>query len=455
MAAHVDYTYIPSFSTTEGSSTNSSRSTRPEYSSSSTWSSDYISRPSYSTSDHISQKSHGKIRSSDRPLSSRYDYISRPAQSESDRISPIPRKYLASWDSRKPQQLYHDRQASYPNGVAQSQTTSTQPGSRGFSVPYEDASNYELVKSGWDSKHDFMHSYGLKPRELDGYDDANAILDGFRDVDRQAAERTEHTSRSQNVNNRTGNYYEHDDYTRRERIPNSNTPSNYIPNDYTPNDYIITDSTPKTSIPNTYTPAFSQPHSSSKPSDPITSRPRSHHSSPRPRSRHNSDTRSDIAPLSDICSLHSRSRSRSRSRPRRASPVHTTRYTRTEDHDDEDDISVSGDAILDTHTHSHSRSRSRRSRSRSRSRGSDCARGYTSDNEFLRGSGGSDIVFYDDEDDDGVDRSYARDRGSDVVSCRGSDVVDGDAGSDGILDDDGYMEGWGSDVCGLSDDDED
>jgi hypothetical protein len=63
-------------------------------------------------------------------------------------------------------------------------------------------------------------------------------------------------------------------------------------------------------------------------------------------------------------------------------------------------------------------------------------------------------VFYDDEDDDGVDRRYARDRGSDVVSCRGSDVADGDAGSDGILDDDGYMEGWGSDVCGLSDDED-
>ncbi len=42
------------------------------------------------------------------------------------------------------------------------------------------ASNYATVKEGWGSHNNFMASYGLKP-EPGAYEEARAILDGFRE----------------------------------------------------------------------------------------------------------------------------------------------------------------------------------------------------------------------------------------------------------------------------------
>ncbi|OAK99727.1 hypothetical protein IQ06DRAFT_150440 [Phaeosphaeriaceae sp. SRC1lsM3a] len=64
---------------------------------------------------------------------------------------------------------------------------------------YLDKSNYELLKeSGSDNKYDFIRLHGIKPRELDAYDQANDILDSFRHVDA-------HNQRPQNSRSHTRN----------------------------------------------------------------------------------------------------------------------------------------------------------------------------------------------------------------------------------------------------------
>jgi hypothetical protein len=56
-----------------------------------------------------------------------------------------------------------------------------------YRSPYEDKSDYRMVRdAGFNSKPEFMRAYGIKTWDLDAYDRAKDIMDGFHRVDAQS-----------------------------------------------------------------------------------------------------------------------------------------------------------------------------------------------------------------------------------------------------------------------------
>ncbi|KAF1940185.1 hypothetical protein EJ02DRAFT_238224 [Clathrospora elynae] len=149
-------------------------------------SSDYISRPTHSSSDNIAPRSQPNHYSSpsysdyrDRSLGS--DYIVEPVESRSDYIAPY------STNSNR-HSRYDDRYtASSRSRSPDCSASSRNMGARSVAQD-EGKSNYQILKDGnWDNKHDFMRGHGLKTWEDDDYQEANQILDKYREVDAQSA----------------------------------------------------------------------------------------------------------------------------------------------------------------------------------------------------------------------------------------------------------------------------
>lgn len=127
--------------------------------------------PSHSTSDYISP-----------PVESRhdYDYI-LPQQSSTDRHG-TQKSQPQGYEKRGNHDQSYQRDPYNRHGISEQQGyTEPRVGSRPVSA---EKSNYQMLKeSGFDTKHDMMRSYGIKPWDIDAYDQVNDILDGFRHID--------------------------------------------------------------------------------------------------------------------------------------------------------------------------------------------------------------------------------------------------------------------------------
>ena len=65
------------------------------------------------------------------------------------------------------------------------QSSSKQTASSSNQTSGGEKSNNAIIKEGgWNDKHDFMRSYGLKPYEVDDYEEASRIQEGFAEQDR-------------------------------------------------------------------------------------------------------------------------------------------------------------------------------------------------------------------------------------------------------------------------------
>lgn len=70
-----------------------------------------------------------------------------------------------------------------------------------------DRSDRDIYKS-WGTKHDFMRSHGLKPGDLDAYEEASKLLDQYRELDtRETFNDREYSNRQSNSSSRSQNMY--------------------------------------------------------------------------------------------------------------------------------------------------------------------------------------------------------------------------------------------------------
>ncbi|KAH7389674.1 hypothetical protein DE146DRAFT_173541 [Phaeosphaeria sp. MPI-PUGE-AT-0046c] len=117
------------------------------------------------------------------------DYISPPVESRHDYI--LPQHSTTQQHTSQERQTYENRRdcGEYDRNLRHHRYFEPRSSARAV---YADKSNYQRLKeSGFDSKHEHMHAYGIKPRNIDAYDQANDVVDSFRHVDA-------HNQRSQN-----------------------------------------------------------------------------------------------------------------------------------------------------------------------------------------------------------------------------------------------------------------
>jgi hypothetical protein len=167
---------------------------------------------------HYSSPAHSTFRN----VSPGSDYIDRPEESRSDYIDP---DTPATYRNARDRSSYDDR---YDGGFSRSRSPVcyTKPHERDsrsdidYAPPRPEKSNYQIVKEGWGTKYDFMRSHSLKPGEHNAYEEANKLLDKYRESDAQSAadgyrKRAGSVESDISYHHRRGSGYEDQEYDER------------------------------------------------------------------------------------------------------------------------------------------------------------------------------------------------------------------------------------------------
>jgi hypothetical protein len=152
-------------------------------------STDYVPRPKYSNSGHTSPSPADHYRPSERDThrnrSPGSDYIVQSDGDQDDYIcsdTPASFRHASGNDDRYDGGFSRRSPIYYPSTKEVDSRSDVD-----YSPDPAAKSNYQYLKEGgWEHKHEFMRSHGLKTWEHDDYQEANEILDKYRELDAES-----------------------------------------------------------------------------------------------------------------------------------------------------------------------------------------------------------------------------------------------------------------------------